>query len=73
MTSATEAELAALYITTREAFYLRIILEDMGHKQSPTPLKQTMQWQKLFPMVRYNQNVPKRWICGSIGYAIENT
>ena len=27
MTSATEAELAALYITAREAVYLRIILE----------------------------------------------
>ena len=30
MTSATEAELAALYITVREAVYLRIILEEMG-------------------------------------------
>ena len=39
MTSATEAELAALYITTREAVYLRIILEEMGHKQPPTPLQ----------------------------------
>ena len=39
MTSATEAELAALYITAREAVYLRIILEEMGHKQPPTPLQ----------------------------------
>ena len=39
MTSATEAELAALYITAREAVYLHIILEEMGHKQPPTPLK----------------------------------
>ena len=42
MTSATEAELAALYITAREAVYLRIILEEMGHKQPPTPLQPTM-------------------------------
>ena len=30
-TSATESELAALYITAREAVYLRIILEEMRH------------------------------------------
>ena len=35
MTSATKAELAALYIMAREAVYLRIILEEMG-PTSPT-------------------------------------
>ena len=39
MTSATEAELAALYIMAREAVYIRIILEELGHKQPPTPLQ----------------------------------
>ena len=39
MISATEAELAALYIMAREAVYIRIILEEMGNKQPPTPLK----------------------------------
>ena len=39
MTSTTEAELAALYIMVREAVYLCIILEEMGHKQPPTPLQ----------------------------------
>ena len=39
MSSATEAELAALYIMAREAVYLRIILEEMGHKQPPTPIQ----------------------------------
>ena len=39
MTSATEAELAALYIMARESVYIRIILEEMGHKQPPTPLQ----------------------------------
>jgi hypothetical protein len=39
MASATEAELAALYIVTREAVYIRIILEEMGHKQLDTPLQ----------------------------------
>ena len=37
MASATEAELAALYIVAREAVYIRIILEEMGHKQPATP------------------------------------
>ena len=32
MTSATEAELAALYIMAREAVHIHIILEEMGHK-----------------------------------------
>ena len=39
MSSATEAELAALYIVAREAVYIRIILNKMGHKQSLTPLQ----------------------------------
>ena len=39
MASATEAELAALYIMAREAVYIRIILEEMGHKQPPTPMQ----------------------------------
>ena len=39
MSSATEAELAALYIMSREAVYIHIILEEMGHAQPPTPLQ----------------------------------
>ena len=39
MSSATESELAALYIMAHEAVYIRIILEEMGHKQPPTPLQ----------------------------------
>ena len=39
MTSVTEPELAALYIMTRKAVHIRIVLEDMGHKQPPTPLQ----------------------------------
>jgi hypothetical protein len=39
MSSATEAELAALYIMAQEAVYIRIILEEMDHKQPPTPLQ----------------------------------
>ena len=39
MTSATESEIAALYIMAREVVYIRIILEELGHKQPPTSLQ----------------------------------
>jgi hypothetical protein len=39
MSSATEAELGVLYIMAQEAVYIRIILEEMGHKQPPTPIQ----------------------------------
>ncbi len=39
MSSATEVELAGLYIMAREAVYIRIIQEEMGHKQPTTPLQ----------------------------------
>jgi hypothetical protein len=39
MSSATEADLAALYIMAQEAVYIRIILKEMGHKQLPSPMQ----------------------------------
>jgi hypothetical protein len=39
MSSAIEAEIAALYIMAREAVYIQIILEEMGHTQPSTPLQ----------------------------------
>jgi hypothetical protein len=39
MSSETEAELAGLYIMARKAVYIRIILEELGHTQPPTPLQ----------------------------------
>jgi hypothetical protein len=39
MSSTTKAELAALYINAQEAVYIRIILEEMGHKQPATPMQ----------------------------------
>jgi hypothetical protein len=39
MSSATEAELAALYIMAREAVYIRSVLEELGHTQPPTPIQ----------------------------------
>ena len=37
ISSDTEAELMGLYIMARKAVYIRIILEELGHKQPPTP------------------------------------
>jgi hypothetical protein len=39
MSSATEAELAGLYIMARKAVYIRIILEELECVQPPTPLQ----------------------------------
>ncbi len=39
MSSATKAELAALYIMAWEAVYIRIVLKEMRHTQPPTPLQ----------------------------------
>jgi hypothetical protein len=39
MSSTTEAELAGLYILAPKAVYIRIILEELGHVQPPTPLQ----------------------------------
>ncbi len=39
MSSATEVELAGLYIMACKAVYIRIILEELGHVQPPTPIQ----------------------------------
>jgi hypothetical protein len=39
MSSATEAELAGLYIMAHKAVYIRIILKELGHIQPPTSLQ----------------------------------
>ena len=39
MSSATEAELSAIYIMAREGIYIHIILDEMVHKQPPTPIQ----------------------------------
>jgi hypothetical protein len=39
MSSATETELAGLYIMAPEAVYIRIILEELGQEQPSTPLQ----------------------------------
>ena len=38
MSSTVESELGALFISAKEAVYIRAILEEMGHHQPPTPV-----------------------------------
>ena len=39
MASAAEAEVAGLFMNAQHAVPIRLTLEDMGHKQPPTPLQ----------------------------------
>ena len=39
MSSAAEAELCALFVNCRKAVPARTTLEEMGHKQTPTPMQ----------------------------------
>jgi hypothetical protein len=39
MSSAAEAKLGALYINAHEAIPLQQVLEEMDHKQQPTPIQ----------------------------------
>jgi hypothetical protein len=36
--SAAEAELGALFMNSKDAKIIRFVLEEMGHKQPPTPI-----------------------------------
>ncbi|EJK63093.1 hypothetical protein THAOC_16272 [Thalassiosira oceanica] len=72
MSSATEAELAGLYIMAQEAVYIRIILEEMGHKQSPTPVQTDNAIAEQVIDKKVQPKRKKRWTCDSIGYAIAN-
>jgi hypothetical protein len=39
MPSAAEAEIGAVFINAKEGAVLRTTLEELGHKQPPTPMK----------------------------------
>ena len=39
MSSAAEAEIGALFLNSRQAIPARTTLEEMGHKQPPTPIQ----------------------------------
>jgi hypothetical protein len=72
MSSATEAELAALYIMAQEAVYIRIMLKEMGHIQLPTPIQTDNAMADAVIHGKVNLNEQKQWTCAFIGSATEN-
>eukprot|EP00956_Cyclotella_meneghiniana_P006601 scaffold8724_cov70-Cyclotella_meneghiniana.AAC.1 len=73
MSSATvEAELGALYIMAREAVYIQIILEEMGHKQPPTPLQTDNSMADGVVNGKIQLKQRKQWTCDSTGCETKN-
>jgi hypothetical protein len=70
MASATEAKLAALYITAHEAIYIQIILSELGHKNPLHHLQTDNAMADAVVMAKSNQNILKPWTCGSTGYVM---
>jgi hypothetical protein len=71
--SATEAEIAALYITACEAVYIHIILQELGHAQLATPLQTDNSMAKaVINGKKYSPNVPKPRTSVFTGYMIMN-
>ena len=69
MSTATEAELAGLYIMASKAVYIRIILEELGHVQPPTPLQTDNAMAdgiingKVFPKRTKAMDMRFHWLC----------
>ena len=72
ITSATADELADLYMMAREAVYIRIILEEMGHKQPPTPLQTENPIADVVVNSKVQPERKKPWTCDFIGLETEN-
>jgi hypothetical protein len=73
MASATEAKVTALYIMVHKAIFTRIILEELGHKQSPTPLQtNNTTAEGASSMARSNRSALKLSTCSSTGSVTEN-
>ncbi|KAL7486609.1 hypothetical protein ACHAW6_012199, partial [Cyclotella cf. meneghiniana] len=72
MASSTKAKLGTLYITAREAIYLRIILKELGHKQPATPIQTDNSMAKGIMIGKVQPKSQKPWTCVSNGYVIAN-
>ena len=56
----------------REAVYIRIILDEMGHKQPSTPIQTDNAMAEGVINSKVQPKRTKQWICDSTGYEIEN-
>ena len=59
--SAAEAETAGLFFNAQEALPIRYLLEQLGHKQPPTPLKTDNSTANLFVHSNIRQKRSKSW------------
>ena len=69
LSSATEAELAALFINAKEAVIIRQTLIDMGWPQLSTPI----QTDNGVAVGVANRAVKQQWTCGSTGFRTGST
>jgi hypothetical protein len=70
--SAAEAELGALFLNTKEAKILHIILDKMGHPQPPTRFIATISRPSGLPTAPSNNSDPAPWKCAIFGSWIES-
>jgi hypothetical protein len=70
MSSATEAEIGAVFINTKEGAVLSTTLEKLGHTQPPHQWKLTIPLLQGTSMVKSNKNTQKPWTCAFIGSKI---
>ena len=69
MSSAAEAELGGLFINAKTAMPIRTTLEELGHKQPPTPIQtdNSTACGVANNEIQPKAIAPKQWICDSIG------
>jgi hypothetical protein len=67
ISSAAEAEIGAVFINAKEGAVLGTTLEELGHKQPPTPMKTDNTTATGYINGTINKNAQKQWICPFIG------
>jgi hypothetical protein len=71
MSSAAEAEIGAFFINAKEGAVLRTTLEELGHKQPPTPMETDNTTATGYSNGTIKKNVQKPWTCAFTGSRIE--
>ena len=72
MTSAAEAELGGLFLNAKSAVPIRKTLEELGHKQPPTPIQTDNSTECGVINHEVQPKAKKQWICVFIGLRTVN-
>jgi hypothetical protein len=70
MSSAAEAEIGAVFINAKEGAFLRTTLEELGHKQPPTPMETDNTTATGYSNGTIKKKELKPWTCAFIGSKI---